>query len=101
MRPVRCEFRPRNNGRGYVLMIEVRSAADPSRASQTIIDPGKFLSAREVEKEACKQAVRLCEHIYHTVPDTVIDPDAIVRLVPGALADAALEIHKAELRRGS
>lgn len=97
---VRCEIRPRENGAGYNILVEVRSVTEPARASQTIVDPTRYVSARDVEREVCKQAARLAVHIHDTRLDGLIDPDQCAREAPAALAAAALVFHQEELRRG-
>ena len=96
---VRCEIRPHPHG--YSVLVEVRSVTEPNRASQTIINPGSFLSARDLEHEVQRQAARLAGHIHDTVPDAAIDPDACARLAVFALRAAALKFHNAEMSRAS
>lgn len=96
---VRCFIQTQRDG--YRVLVEVRSKQYPQYASQTVVNPGHFLSARDLEREVQKQAARLAVHIIDTRRDALLDPDECARLAPAALASAAIELHKAELRRAS
>lgn len=89
---VKCDLFRNQRGR-FVLRVWVQSETRPELSSYTDMDPGRYLSQRDLTKAVQLQAARVAAHLCDTVGDSV-DPAVAAHEAEAALAAGVIEYDK-------